>query len=133
MGGICEDAMGEIISGISAFGHHMAIGSSYGAFIAALQHVPARLHAIGQQTKLLTTGEKQNPFVIVCGHAGPKTGEDGPTHADPQALQLLQENFPKGGMVTLTPWDPAEIWPLFVTALKARPAVIAPFVRAPVT
>ncbi|HEY4640984.1 MAG TPA: hypothetical protein VII75_06540 [Thermoanaerobaculia bacterium] len=25
-----------------------------------------------------------------------KTGEDGPTHADPQPLQLLQENFPLG-------------------------------------
>jgi len=32
--------------------------------------------------------------VLVCAHAGLKTGEDGPTHADPQPLQLLQENFP---------------------------------------
>jgi len=51
-------------------------------------------------------------MILVCAHAGLKTGEDGPTHADPQALQLLQENFPKGTMITLTPWDPQELWPL---------------------
>jgi transketolase len=60
-----------------------------------------------------------------------KTGEDGPTHADPQPLQLLQENFPRGTMVTLTPWDPAEIWTLVAAALRQRPAVIAPFVTRP--
>ena len=36
------------------------------------------------------------PLILICGHAGLATGEDGPTHADPQALQLLQENFPRG-------------------------------------
>ena len=35
-------------------------------------------------------------MILVCAHAGLKTGEDGPTHADPQPLQLLQENFPHG-------------------------------------
>jgi transketolase len=65
------------------------------------------------------------------GHAGLKTGEDGPTHADPQPLQLLQDNFPRGTMITLTPWDPQEIWPLFSAALAKRPAVIAPFVTRP--
>ena len=35
-------------------------------------------------------------MMLVCAHAGLKTGEDGPTHADPQPLQLLQENFPEG-------------------------------------
>ncbi len=35
-------------------------------------------------------------MILVCAHAGLKTGEDGPTHADPQPLQLLQENFPAG-------------------------------------
>jgi transketolase len=67
----------------------------------------------------------------VCAHAGLKTGEDGPTHADPQPLQLLQENFPRGTMVTLTPWDPAEIWTLLAAAFGRRPAVIAPFVTRP--
>ncbi|HLE01353.1 MAG TPA: hypothetical protein VJB59_13905 [Bdellovibrionota bacterium] len=131
VGGICEDAMGGILAGISTYGNHIGIGSSYGAFIAALQHVPARLHAIGQQMKSLTSKEPQKPFIIVCAHAGPKTGEDGPTHADPQALTLFQENFPKGSMITLTPWDAQEIWPLMMAALKARPAVIAPFVTRP--
>jgi transketolase len=72
-----------------------------------------------------------NPFILVCAHAGLKTGEDGPTHADPQALQVLQENFPTGSMITLTPWDPREIWPLLLAALARRPAVIAPFVTRP--
>ncbi len=60
-----------------------------------------------------------------------KTGEDGPTHADPQALQLLQENFPRGAMITLTPWDPQEVWHLLCEALGRRPAVIAPVVTRP--
>ena len=68
---------------------------------------------------------------MVNAHAGPKTGEDGSTHADPQALQLLQNNFPDGALITLTPWDPAEVWPLLVRALLARPAVLAPFVSRP--
>ncbi|MCH8873920.1 hypothetical protein IH824_14305, partial [candidate division KSB1 bacterium] len=62
---------------------------------------------------------------------GAKTGEDGPTHADPQVLQLLQENFPKGVLITLTPWDAQEIWPLMVAGLKARPAILSPFVTRP--
>ncbi|MGK5088219.1 hypothetical protein WDW86_11730 [Bdellovibrionota bacterium FG-2] len=130
-GGICEDAMGGVMAGLASFGNHIGVGSSYGAFIAALQHVPARLHAIGQRAKAELGSSEQNPFFIVCAHAGPKTGEDGPTHADPQALQLLQENFPRGSMITLTPWCANEMWPLVVTALKKRPAVIAPFVTRP--
>ena len=66
-----------------------------------------------------------------CPQAGLKTGEDGPTHADPQPLQLLQENFPRGTAITLTPWDPQEIWPLLAASLARRPAIIAPFVTRP--
>lgn len=131
IGGICEDAAGAIISGIAAYGSTIAAASSYGAFIAALQHVAARLHGIGQQGRFDYNKEPHNPFIIACAHAGLKTGEDGPTHADPQALQLLQENFPRGYMITLTPWDPCELWPLMVEALRHRPAVIAPFVTRP--
>ncbi|MBU2644647.1 hypothetical protein KKI24_08070 [bacterium] len=131
IGGICEDAMGGFMAGLSAFGRHVGVGSSYGAFIAALQHVSARLHAIGQEARRKISDDPYNPFVIICAHAGPRTGEDGPTHADPQPLQLLQENFPSTSMITLTPWDTQEIWPLLITALKARPAVIAPFVTRP--
>ncbi len=127
-GGICEDAMSGILAGLSTYGRHLGVGSSYGAFIAALGHVAARLHAIGQQA---LAAEPYRPFVLVCAHAGVKTGEDGPTHADPQALQLLQGNFPLGTMITLTPWDPQEIWTLMSAALAQRPAVIAPFVTRP--
>jgi transketolase len=130
-GGICEDAMSGILAGLSTFGRHIGVGSSYGAFLAALGHVAARLHAIGNQARQAVRGEPYKPFILVCAHAGVKTGEDGPTHADPQALQLFQGNFPLGTMITLTPWDPQELWPLVSAALAKRPAVVAPFVTRP--
>jgi transketolase len=130
-GGICEDAMIGILAGMSSFGRHLGAGSSYGAFIAALGHVPARLHAIGNQAREAIAKEPYRPFFLVCAHAGLKTGEDGPTHADPQPLQLLQENFPAGTLITLTPWDPQEVWTLVSAALARRPAIIAPFVTRP--
>jgi transketolase len=131
VGGICEDAMAGILSGIASFGHHIPAGSSYCAFIAPLGHIACRLHAIGNQARQTLDDGPHRPFILICGHAGVKTGEDGPTHAEPQALQLLQGNFPQGTMITLTPWDPQELWPLITAALAKRPAVIAPFVTRP--
>ncbi len=131
IGGICEDAISGYISGLSTYGRHIGVGSSYGAFIAALGHVSARLHAIGCQARWHLGMEPYRPIFLVCAHAGLKTGEDGPTHADPQALQLLQENFPRGTAITLTPWEPREIWHLVSAALHRRPAIIAPFVTRP--
>jgi transketolase len=130
-GGICEDAIGAFLAGVSSYGPYIGVGSSYAAFIAALQHVAGRLHAIGQQARYESTGEPRHAMVIVCAHAGLKTGEDGPTHADPQALQLLAENFPAGACITLTPWEPQEVWPLLIAGLRARPAILAPFVTRP--
>ena len=131
IGGICEDAIAGVLSGVSAFGRHIGVGSSYGAFIAPLGHVAARLHGIGAQARRAISDDPYRPMILICAHAGLKTGEDGPTHADPQALQLLQCNFPKGVAITLTPWEPQEIWPLLATALLKRPALIAPFVTRP--
>jgi transketolase len=131
IGGICEDAISGILSGISTYGHHIGAGSSYGAFMAPLGHISGRLHAIGNQARHEITKEPYRPFMLICAHAGIKTGEDGPTHADPQALQILQNNFPAGTMITLTPWDPQEIWTLISAALAKRPALIAPFVTRP--
>lgn len=131
IGGICEDAIGGVLSGLAAYGRHTGAGSSYAAFIAALQHVAMRLHGIGQQARAHIFGGRYNPFIAICAHTGLKTGEDGPTHADPQALQIIQENFPPDVMITLTPWDPQEIWPLMTAALQARPCIIAPFVTRP--
>ena len=131
IGGICEDAMTAMLSGIATFGNHSGVGSSYGAFMAPLGHIAARLHAIGNQARQAIDGGSARPMFLVCAHAGLKTGEDGPTHADPQPLQLLQGNFPLGTMITLTPWDPQEIWFLVSAALAKRPAVIAPFVTRP--
>ncbi|MBT8047736.1 MAG: hypothetical protein KJO92_04935 [Gammaproteobacteria bacterium] len=131
-GGIAEDAMGGICSGIATMGYQIGVGSSYGAFIAPLNTICAKTHGIGQQTlRHRVPGEPNKTFVVVCGHAGVKTGEDGPTHAEPQALQVLQENFPGDAMITLTPWDPNELWPLTAEALLQRPAVIAPYVTRP--
>ncbi len=131
IGGICEDAMGAWMAGLSSFGRHIGVTASYGAFIAALEHVAARLHGIGQQTRHSVTGEAYHTWIMVNAHAGVKTGEDGPTHADPQALQLLQECFPGNVLVTLTPWDALEIWPLLLASLRTRPAILAPFVTRP--
>ena len=130
-GGICEDAMTAILSGLASFGRHSGAGSSYGAFLAPLGHIAARLHAIGNQARQTLKKGPYRPIILVCAHAGLKTGEDGPTHADPQPLQILQENFPPGMIVTLTPWDPQELWPLMAAALNRRPAIIAPFVTRP--
>ncbi|MBN2113221.1 MAG: hypothetical protein JW785_03740 [Acidimicrobiia bacterium] len=131
VGGICEDGLSCVLSGLSAFGQHTGAGASYGAFISPLGHIAARLHAIGNQMRTQVEPGPYRPFVLICGHAGMKTGEDGPTHADPQALQLLQENFVPGTAITLTPWEPAEVWPLTAAAFSARPALIAPFVTRP--
>ena len=131
VGGICEDGLSCVLSGASAFGDHVGAVASYGAFLAPLGHIASRLHAIGNQMRQETEPGPYRPFVLVCAHAGMKTGEDGPTHADPQALQLLQENFVGGTAITLTPWEPAEMWPLVAAAFQARPAVIAPFVTRP--
>jgi len=132
IGGICEDAISGVLAGLSTYGRHIGVGSSYGAFIAALGHIASRLHGIGNQARrAIAANEPYKTFILICAHAGLKTGEDGPTHADPQALQLLQENFPPNVMVTLTPWDPQEIWPLITTALQNRPAILVPFVTRP--
>jgi transketolase len=130
-GGICEDAMSGVLAGLSTYGRHIGVVSSYGAFMAPLGHIASRLHAIGNQARQAIAREPYRPFFLICAHAGVKTGEDGPTHADPQALQLLQGNFPRGTMITLTPWDPQEMWPLVSAALNQCPAVIAPFVTRP--
>lgn len=131
VGGICEDAMGGVMSGVSSLGLHIGVSSSYSAFIAALEHVPARLHCIGQQMRHEATGEPYRAWIMVNAHAGPMTGEDGPTHACPQHLQLLQDNFAKGSAITLTPFDPVEMWPLVIHSLQQRPALLAPFVTRP--
>ena len=131
VGGICEDGIGAVMTGLSSYGTHVGVGSSYAAFIAPLQHIAARLHGIGNQGSSQLTGKPYKPYIMVCGHAGYKTGEDGPTHAEPQALQLFQDNFPPGMCITLVPWDPQEVWPLMSAALRTQPSVIAVFVTRP--
>lgn len=128
-GGICEDGMAAVCSGISAFGQQVAVASSYGAFLA-FEHVAARLHAISVQAAR-EAGLHPNTLILFNGHAGLPTGEDGPTHADPQSLQLVQGNFPRGACITLTPFEVDEIWPLMAAALAKRPAILAPFVIRP--
>ena len=66
-------------------------------------------------------------MILICGHAGLKTGEDGARHADPQPLQLLQENFPAGTAISLTPWEPQEVSPLSSQLLGPRRPLIRAF------
>ena len=129
--GICEDGLMATMTGVSGFGRHIGAGASYGAFIVPLGHIAVRVHAISDQMRQHTDPGPLHPVVLVGGHAGMKTGEDGPTHADPQALQLVEENFVPGSAVTLTPWEPQEVWPTMAAALAARPSVIVPFVTRP--
>lgn len=131
MGGICEDGLSCMLVGVAGFGKHVGVGASYGAFISPLGHIPARVHAISQQMKQELDPGPFSTFVLQCGHAGMKTGEDGPTHADPQSYQLHMENYAPGSAITLTPWEPQEVWPLVAAAFKAQPAVIVPFVTRP--
>lgn len=131
IGGICEDAIGGMMAGLSAYGKHIGVSSSYGAFISAMEHTVARLHGIGEQNKVMHFGGNYNTWILINAHAGLKTGEDGPTHADPQCLQLIQQNFPPGVLITLTPWEPGEVWNLLAAGLKKRPAVLSPFVTRP--
>ena len=88
------------------------------------------MHAIGYQAAH-EIGATTNTLVLFNGHASLPTGEDGPTHGDPQSLQLVQDNFPKGACITATPLEVDEIWPLVTKALSLRPAVFAPFVVRP--
>lgn len=130
-GGITEDGLGAVMSGLSAYGKQIGVASSYGAFTSAMMHTQARLHAIGQQGYQEATGKGKNTFIIFTGHAGLPTGPDGPTHADPQMLQLIMENFPKGAAITLTPLDANDVWPALTAALNKRPAVLYPIVTRP--
>jgi transketolase len=130
-GGICEYGATAFMTGVSVSGRYIGAVSSYAAFLAALGHIASRLHCIGQQALHELTGEPFRTFIMVCAHAGFMTGEDGPTHADPQALQLLQDNFPLGSLITLTPGLPDEVWSLVIAGLLRRPAVLAPFVTRP--
>ncbi len=130
-GGICEDGISSVMSGVSAYGTHIGVAASYAAFTSAMMHTQARLHAIGQQCWKEATGEPERTFIIFTGHAGLQTGEDGPTHADPQALQLIMEDFPKGAAITLTPLDGNDVWPSLAAALSKRPAVLYTVVSRP--
>jgi Transketolase len=130
-GGICEDGLSAVMSGVSAYGLNTGVAASYAAFTSSMMHTAARLHAIGQQVYSEVTKKPMNTFVIFSGHAGIPTGEDGPTHADPQALQLVQEDFPKNMAITLTPLDAKDVWPSLVAAMAKKPAVLYPFVTRP--
>ena len=130
-GGICEDGLSSVMSGVSAYGTHIGLAASYAAFTSAMMHTQARLHAIGQQCLKEATDQPARTFIIFTGHAGLQTGEDGPTHADPQSLQLIMEDFPKGAAITLTPLDGNDVWPLLTSALTKRPAVLYPVVSRP--
>ena len=127
--GITEDGGASLITGISATGHYLGVGSSYATFMSPMGFTAARLYAIAFQAK---HGQDMAPVILINAHAGLKTGEDGPTHACPQTLSLWKSfNKLKWKVITLTPWDANEIWPLLVTSLRLNPALIVPYVTRP--
>jgi transketolase len=131
VGGICEDAMCGILSGISSWGEHIGVGSSYGAFLALLCHIAMRLHAIGNHARKEHFGSANTPVILICAHTGLKPGEDGPTHANLQPLQLLQENFFKMNRHhTYTMGSPRDL-DADRGGVCGGPSVIAPFVTRP--
>ena len=87
--GICEDGGSSLISGISATGHYIGVGSSYATFMGPMSFTAARLFCIAFQAK---RGKDMAPVILINAHAGLKTGEDGPTHACPQTLSLWKRN-----------------------------------------
>ncbi|MBI5573406.1 MAG: hypothetical protein HY919_02475 [Elusimicrobia bacterium] len=127
--GICEDGGASLVSGISATGHYIGVGSSYATFMSPMGFTAARLFCIAFQAK---HGKEMSPMILINAHAGLKTGEDGPTHACPQTLSFWK-SFSKLQLkvITLTPWDANEIWPLMAAALKHNPAVVLPYVTRP--
>ena len=70
VGGICEDGLSCVLSGVSDFGDHVGAVASYGAFLAPLGHIASRLHAIGNQMRQETEPGPYRPFVLVCAHTG---------------------------------------------------------------
>lgn len=127
-GGITEDANSGLALGIGAEGHYTALATSYGAFQSlAHTHVRVANGPLGSPES-----QKRIPIQIGAFHASLWTGPDGVrTHADPQALSTWRENFPYGGVVTILPIDPAEIFPLLLAACRARPTAIIPFIPRP--
>jgi transketolase len=92
-GGIYEDAMTAILSRLASFGHHTGAGSPYGTSLASLGHIPGRLHAIANQARQTWEKGPYRPIILVCAHAGLKTGEDGPTHAAPNQFRSFKKTF----------------------------------------
>jgi transketolase len=129
--GITEDGTSAFMAGVSTFGRHIGAEFSYGAFMTPMGWTAARLHAIGYDA----SGRRHGmPMMLICGHAGPATGEDGPTHADPASLsQWYSMQGMNGLMLDLTPGTNEDVWPLLVAALQRdpRPAVIGAFVTRP--
>ena len=95
--------------GVAGFGHHVGIGSSYGAFLAPLGHVAARLHGIGSQARRAVFGLPFGTMVLVRarrpedrrGRAHPRrsAGPPAPTGQLPA----------RGRDRHSTPWEPQEI------------------------
>jgi len=55
VGGICEDAISGVLSGLSSYGHHIGVGLPM-CLPCTLGHIASRLHAIG--TRLASSLQK---------------------------------------------------------------------------
>ena len=105
--------MAGILSGISAFGHAIGVGSSYGAFMAPLGHIAARLHAIGAQARRAASGRALQAADPGLRPRRPQDRRGRPDPRRPAGAAAAAGELPAGTAITLTPWEPQEIWPLW--------------------
>jgi hypothetical protein len=107
---LCGDANGTFAAGVASFGRHIGMSWERGG----LDPATARIHGVAEQARRDRTGGPRRTWIAVHDNSGLST--------------ISQEHLPEGTAITLTPWDPREIWPLLVVGLRARPAILCPFV-----
>ncbi|MCK9588859.1 MAG: hypothetical protein M0Q93_05770 [Terrimicrobiaceae bacterium] len=95
LGGAAKMPRPPFSRAFSLLGITWASGRRMGRSLAPLGHIAARLHAIGEQMNYSVTGAPHRPSVMVCAPAGLKTGEDGPTHADPSRSSCFRKISPE--------------------------------------
>lgn len=93
--------------------------STYGSF-SYLKYGPMRLFSQLCQDSPF----KQGKVIWVAGHSGPETAEDSRTHFGVFAPGITQF-FPRGQVIDIHPWEPNEVGPALLAAMRASAPIIA--------
>jgi len=120
--------MAGILSGLSTFGHHVGVGSSYAAFLAPLGHIAARLHAIAPRPRPRTVRGTDGARLRA------RRAQDGRGRSHPRRPAAAADTageLPGGHGDHAHPVGPAGVLAPPRGGLPPRPAVIAPFVTRP--